>query len=167
MGDTKRLGSAVAFVPSRLRFRLTNRRVHSAIRDDIITTLHPEGSSNNIRVVTEKRAIERPKICYRVAILNVLVPGTVSVGIGFWDMRFALACLCVYTLARTPGIIIWSIRVYQRYASDDIRLACVYEPSCSEYMILSIHKYGVLKGIIKGIQRLERCHLPNGGTDYP
>lgn len=154
-------------VPTRPRFRMTNRQVHIEMRDDIVTTLHPEGSSNNIRVVTEKRAIERPQICYGKAILNALVPGTVSVGIGFWDMRFALACLCVYTLARTPGIIIWTIRVYQRYAPDYIRLACVYEPSCSEYMILSIQRYGVMKGIIKGIQRLERCHLPNGGTDYP
>jgi len=137
------------------------------MRDDIITTLHPDGSSNNIRVVTEKRVLERPKICYGKAILNVMVPGVVSVGIGFWDMRFALVCLCIYTLARTPKIIIWMIRAYQRYASNDIRLACVYEPSCSEYMILSIQKYGVLKGILRGMRRLKRCHYPNGGADYP
>lgn len=154
-------------VPTRLRFVMPNRQVQSEMRDDIVTSLHPEGSSNNIRVVTEKRAIERPQICYEKAILNALVPVTVSVGIGYWDMWVALVCLCVYTLARTPGIILWTIRVYQRYAPDDIRLACIYEPSCSEYMILSIQKYGVIKGIIKGIQRLERCHLPNGGTDYP
>jgi len=82
-------------------------------------------------------------------------------------MRFALTCLCVFTVVRMRGILIWFIRLYQRYASADIRLACVFEPGCSEYMILSMQKYGILKGISKGIERLKRCHLPNGGTDYP
>jgi putative component of membrane protein insertase Oxa1/YidC/SpoIIIJ protein YidD len=34
-------------------------------------------------------------------------------------------------------------------------------------MILSIKNYGVVYGVIKGIKRLKRCHLPNGGDDYP
>jgi putative membrane protein insertion efficiency factor len=137
------------------------------MRDDIVTTLHPEGSSNNIQVTTEQRKLERPRICYRKSLLNSLIPGIVSVGISFWDMSIALVCLCMYTLARTPGITIWVIRLYQRYAPNYIRLACVFEPSCSEYMILSIQKYGFIRGVIKGIHRLQRCHLPNGGTDYP
>lgn len=137
------------------------------MRDDLVTTLHPEGSSNNIQFAIEKRELERPSVCYGKAVLNTLIPGIVSVGIGFWGMRFALACLCMYTLLRSPGITIWAIRLYQCYAPEHIRLACVFEPSCSEYMILSIQKFGIVKGFIRGIQRLERCHLPNGGTDYP
>ena len=137
------------------------------MRDDIITTLHPEGSSNNIQIATEKRKLERPEICFGEAILSVLILVIVSAGIGFWNMRFALTCLCVVTVVRMRGILIWFIRLYQRYASEDIRLACVFEPSCSEYMILSIQKHGVLKGISKGIKRLKRCHHPSGGTDYP
>jgi putative component of membrane protein insertase Oxa1/YidC/SpoIIIJ protein YidD len=34
-------------------------------------------------------------------------------------------------------------------------------------MILSIEKYGSLKGILNGIARLLRCRKPNGGIDYP
>jgi putative component of membrane protein insertase Oxa1/YidC/SpoIIIJ protein YidD len=34
-------------------------------------------------------------------------------------------------------------------------------------MILAIKKYGIIKGIYKGIKRLLRCHSPNGGIDYP
>jgi len=135
--------------------------------DDIITTLRPEGSSNNIQVATEKRELKRPEICYRRAILNVLIVAVVSVGIGFWSTRFALTCLCVVALVSMRSIVVWFIRLYQRYASEDVRLACVFEPTCSEYMILGIQKYGVLKGISKGIKRLKRCHLPNGGVDYP
>ena len=59
------------------------------------------------------------------------------------------------------------ILLYQRFAPERIRRSCVFEPSCSEYMLLAIKKYGTIKGIIKGIGRLFRCHYPNGGVDYP
>lgn len=36
--------------------------------------------------------------------------------------------------------------------------SCVFYPTCSEYMKQSITKYGVLKGGIKGIYRILRCH---------
>ncbi len=62
---------------------------------------------------------------------------------------------------------IWSVHLYQAKASDATRLRCVFEPSCSEYMILAIEKYGLFKGVMKGCKRLLRCHSPNGGQDYP
>jgi putative component of membrane protein insertase Oxa1/YidC/SpoIIIJ protein YidD len=34
-------------------------------------------------------------------------------------------------------------------------------------MILSLNKYGVRKGLSKGLGRLKRCKIPNGGIDYP
>jgi putative component of membrane protein insertase Oxa1/YidC/SpoIIIJ protein YidD len=34
-------------------------------------------------------------------------------------------------------------------------------------MILSLQKYGVRKGLTKGLDRLKRCKIPNGGMDYP
>jgi putative component of membrane protein insertase Oxa1/YidC/SpoIIIJ protein YidD len=35
-------------------------------------------------------------------------------------------------------------------------------------MILSIEKYGVLKGLLKGIWRIIRCNpISKGGIDYP
>lgn len=64
-------------------------------------------------------------------------------------------------------IIIFLIRLYQRYMPYDIRCNCLFVPNCSEYMILAIEKYGVCKGVRKGINRLLRCHEPNGGVDYP
>ncbi len=63
--------------------------------------------------------------------------------------------------------LILCIRCYQKIAPKEIRGRCLYEPTCSEYMILAIKKYGVIKGILKGIDRLKRCHYPNGGVDYP
>lgn len=56
---------------------------------------------------------------------------------------------------------------YKKIACDRIRNSCRFEPTCSNYMILSIIKYGTAKGIIMGIKRILRCHPPNGGKDYP
>ena len=63
-------------------------------------------------------------------------------------------------------IMIWFVRVYQRYAKSETRLRCCFTPSCSEYAILALKKYGALIGGIKTVRRLLRCRPP-GGIDYP
>lgn len=63
--------------------------------------------------------------------------------------------------------VIWLVRLYQYKAPDRVRLRCVFYPSCSEYMILAVEKYGTVRGVIRGIKRLQRCHSPNGGEDFP
>lgn len=59
------------------------------------------------------------------------------------------------------------VLVYQKHAPARVRRACVFEPSCSEYMLLAIDKYGAFRGVLKGLRRLTRCHDGNGGEDYP
>lgn len=71
---------------------------------------------------------------------------------------------CVY-LAR-QSIVIWIIRLYQLRAPAKIRVKCVLVPSCSEYMVLAIGRYGVVRGVSKGIDRLRRCGPP-AQIDYP
>lgn len=34
-------------------------------------------------------------------------------------------------------------------------------------MILAIEKYGLIKGLQKGICRLKRCNIDGGGFDFP
>lgn len=65
------------------------------------------------------------------------------------------------------SFVIWIVKVYQRYAPAKVRLSCRFEPTCSQYMLVAIDKYGIVKGVVKGIRRLLRCHPPNGGEDYP
>ncbi|PIP03766.1 MAG: membrane protein insertion efficiency factor YidD [Candidatus Yonathbacteria bacterium CG_4_10_14_3_um_filter_47_65] len=65
-------------------------------------------------------------------------------------------------------IIISFIRVYQRILSPETgslwvsfgktKKVCVFFPSCSEYTIHTIEKYGVIRGVFKGIKRIFRCH---------
>ena len=43
---------------------------------------------------------------------------------------------------------------------------CRFTPTCSEYMIDALNKYGVLKGLFLGIKRILRCHpFHKGGFD--
>jgi len=136
--------------------------------DGIIATLHEEGSPSSVQLDIEKRrALVRPKINYMVVVFNVLIPVLVCFSICWWSVFYALAGLGIFFLIRLRGILIFFIHVYQRYASDDVRVSCVFEPSCSEYMILALNKYGVIRGVIKGGKRLLRCHYPNNGKDYP
>jgi putative membrane protein insertion efficiency factor len=58
------------------------------------------------------------------------------------------------------------IKAYQRYAPSDVRDRCCFTPTCSEYMLLAVEKYGVCRGIAAGTARLIRCRPP-GGVDYP
>ena len=64
-------------------------------------------------------------------------------------------------------LIIKLIKIYQEKAPSKIRGGCLFTPTCSEYMILAIEKYGTIRGIIKGVHRIFRCKCPNGGIDYP
>ena len=46
--------------------------------------------------------------------------------------------------------------------------ACIFTPTCSTYMILSLKKYGIIRGLKKGLVRISKCHSGNlGGLDYP
>ena len=64
-------------------------------------------------------------------------------------------------------ILVSLIRAYQKFAPSSLRESCRFEPTCSNYMILAIEKYGTIKGFLMGIKRLSKCRYPNGGVDYP
>jgi len=58
------------------------------------------------------------------------------------------------------------VMFYQKYGKSSVRLRCCCEPSCSQYAMLALRKYGMPIALIKIIFRLRRCHPP-GGIDYP
>lgn len=35
---------------------------------------------------------------------------------------------------------------------------CCFYPSCSNYMLISLRKYGLIKGLWLGLKRLAKCH---------
>ena len=63
-------------------------------------------------------------------------------------------------------ILITMIRFYQRYLSPLKSTKCPYDPSCSNYGLEAINKYGVFKGGILALWRILRCNpFSKGGYD--
>ena len=59
-----------------------------------------------------------------------------------------------------------SIHLYRKYISPMRPPTCIYVPTCSEYAIEAINKYGALKGGFLAIKRILRCHpFAKGGYD--
>ncbi len=48
--------------------------------------------------------------------------------------------------------------VYQRFVSPQIPAECLYHTSCSNFSILLIREYGLIKGSIATADRLMRCN---------
>ena len=57
------------------------------------------------------------------------------------------------------------IRFYQKCISPLTPPACRYTPTCSQYAIEAIRKYGIIKGGWLATKRILRCH-PWGGSGY-
>ena len=55
------------------------------------------------------------------------------------------------------------IILYQRTLS---RHTCLYEPTCSEYMLRCLNNWGVISGVLLGLWRILRCNpFSKGGYD--
>ena len=58
------------------------------------------------------------------------------------------------------------VRFYQRAISPAIPARCKYHPSCSEYAVEAIRRYGVLRGVVLAVWRILRCNpWSHGGLD--
>ncbi|MBM3256047.1 MAG: membrane protein insertion efficiency factor YidD [Candidatus Moranbacteria bacterium] len=70
----------------------------------------------------------------------------------------AIALLIVYQKTISPDNSFWSKRMGFRI--------CRFHPTCSQYAILALRKYGFLKGTWLAAKRLSKCHPGNiGGND--
>jgi putative membrane protein insertion efficiency factor len=66
------------------------------------------------------------------------------------------------------SVLIRTIRLYQTFISPILGNNCRFYPTCSEYAVMALEKYGILKGTLKTIWRILRCNpLSSGGVDYP
>jgi len=55
-------------------------------------------------------------------------------------------------------ILILIIKIYQSSLGVLFRGNCRFHPTCSEYMLQAIKKYGAIKGVLRGIKRISKCH---------
>ena len=70
------------------------------------------------------------------------------------------------SIIRLPGkMMVLFVRGYQHFISPLFPPSCRYTPTCSEYAIQAIKKYGAIKGLILTTHRISRCN-PWGGYGY-
>lgn len=61
---------------------------------------------------------------------------------------------------------IYLIKFYRFFISPMLGSNCRYSPTCSEYGLIALKKYGVFKGIYLTTKRIIKCNsLFNGGYD--
>lgn len=129
------------------------------------------------RARNAKLIVVRPKFTLKRELLQIILSAVLSVilwlicvcflaeisDVLFWLISAFI--LILFLISQMKNFLLIAIFLYQRFAPGAIRSACLFKPSCSEYMHQAIIRYGVFKGVKKGFDRLRRCKPPNGGID--
>ena len=122
-----------------------------------------------------QRVLHRPDISWVRVCLSWMVPIFISIAAILimayfeistaWIIGVLLIGWFLYGLVRLKAAVLCTVQIYQRYAPDSVRRKCRFEPSCSVYMVQAVEKYGVIRGLRKGVQRLRRCKPGFGGFE--
>ena len=127
----------------------------------------------------KKKRLERPKfsikrILIEILLLMLVIATPILVFFVLLNHIELWIKICGYTgfyilylVIRLKSLVIFMIRAYQRFAPMETRERCNMVPNCSNYMILAIKKYGLIKGMNKGWKRLKRCGQSENNIDYP
>lgn len=93
----------------------------------------------------------------------------IGYGLAAADIAGAWIIAAAATVVLTARLgVVAAVEVYQRYASDEIRRSCQMMPTCSEYCILAVRKYGAVWGMCKTLHRLFFvCKGPHFHEDWP
>ena len=79
---------------------------------------------------------------------------------GFWNRSWSIfKQACALPL-------IGLVRFYQLCISPFTPPSCRFTPTCSQYALEALRKYGPLKGLWLALRRLSKCH-PWGGSIFP
>lgn len=138
------------------------------------------------RTYSEDRALYRPEITYRnflikwltivtsVVIIAVCIACALSLIEKLVHFRICgfMTSLLFVSVIEIVGILKWCvidiIKLYQHYAPEHIRRRCILMPSCSEFAIIAIRKYGLIIGFFLTLYRLNhRCKGTIHRIEYP
>ena len=65
------------------------------------------------------------------------------------------------------NIFIFVVTIYQRAISPLLGPKCRFTPSCSQYAIIALRRFGLIKGGWLTVKRVLKCHpLHEGGEDF-
>jgi putative membrane protein insertion efficiency factor len=63
-------------------------------------------------------------------------------------------------------VVVWGLRGYQRVISPALPRSCKYYPTCSQYAVDAVRRYGAVRGMILAAWRVLRCNpFSYGGYD--
>lgn len=65
----------------------------------------------------------------------------------------------------TVWLMLLPVKFYRRFITPLTPPACRFTPTCSEYAVEALQKYGPFKGSWLAIRRVLRCR-PGGGSGY-
>jgi putative membrane protein insertion efficiency factor len=66
------------------------------------------------------------------------------------------------------ALLVAAVIAYKRCLSPLLGRHCRFEPTCSVYFRQAVEKYGAVRGCLRGVRRICRCHPWNpGGYDPP
>lgn len=86
----------------------------------------------------------------------------------FFFFLFSLSIMLLVFVLFLRKILIGIVKLYQHYASEDVRRRCLFKPTCSEYTILVLQKHGVILGLYKAYIRIfKKCRGNIYRIDYP
>ena len=70
-------------------------------------------------------------------------------------------------MTRLRSLAVAPLRFYQRAISPALPKRCKYHPSCSEYAVRAVTRYGILRGVVLAAWRVLRCNpWSHGGVDF-
>jgi putative membrane protein insertion efficiency factor len=93
-----------------------------------------------------------------------------------WVWNHAWFCAIAYLLLEslfpvpfqpTAWIARGGIRAYQKLASPLVPTRCAFQPTCSQYGLEAVRKYGTLRGGALTAWRIIRCNPFNNGGEDP
>lgn len=89
-----------------------------------------------------------------------------------WDVKIEIslqkqkALKCPTPFAIIKSLPLGAIIIYQKIISPQQGGVCNFTPSCSQFGLQAIKKYGIVEGILMTSDRLQRCHYCVAGEYY-
>lgn len=65
------------------------------------------------------------------------------------------------------AVLLGAVAVYARAISPLLGRTCRFRPTCSEYFRIAVERDGGVRGTVRGIARICRCHPWHPGGDDP
>ncbi len=63
-------------------------------------------------------------------------------------------------------LLIGLVKVYRKWISPLLGPSCRFHPTCSEYSLEALQRFGAFKGMYLSVKRILKCHpLHPGGFD--